>query len=375
MPAEQVTAHPAPGPGHTTVTRPQLIELGRAGRPWGFLPTAVAALETAPDDAALRFLVAANFARLGLVTPAREQLARLGPESASAPEVPQLAQAVAGLPADGLPAERLIATCRANLDALAERGVELRAALDQWRRRVERWAWFRAQDGNVVRCRGAGDRRADWLGLSDQVGEAQRFSQQNLASIVETLFPMPFIIEGVDPPWMLQRLVEVTTPSKLGYRPRISVLQANPMELLDGLAHADLAAVIADPRIDFFAGPEASEQLRAHLHDTFHAQIPDQYIVLPTVRRRVDPAAELGHRRSASRPAGGRRAPQRDRAEDLRRARPGVVGAAVQRRPGRWGGAPAGPGAHDPILHVPATRQSRSGRGVQRGRVRGRAVH
>jgi hypothetical protein len=308
VPAQPLTAHRAPAPSRTAVTRPQLIELGRAGRPWAFLPTAVAALESAPDDAALRFLAAANFARLGLVTPARAQLARLDPGSASAPEVAQLAQAIAKLPGDRVPAERLQATCRANLNALAERGVDLREAFERWKWRLDRWVWLRARDGNVVRCRGAGDRRSDWLALSDQVGEALRFGRESLAPIAETLFPMPLVIEGVDPPWMLQHLVDATTPSKLGYRPRIRVLQADPVELLDGLAQADLTAVIADPRISFFTGPDAAERLRSDLHDSFHAQIPDQYILLPTVRTRVEPAANtiIGAARAAQQTAAER---------------------------------------------------------------------
>ncbi|MHC5008086.1 MAG: hypothetical protein ACYTGF_12085, partial [Planctomycetota bacterium] len=291
MPADQVSTHAAPPPKRATVTRQQLIEQGRSGRPWAFLPAVLQALRVAPDDEALRFLAAANFARIGLTTPARDLLAKLGPETAGAPDVVALSTAIAKLPPDVLPADRLIATCRGNVEALARRGVDLSAQLDTWSRQLEAWTWFKTHDGNVVRRLGDGREPSDWVALSDQVGEAEHFAREHLVSDTEILFRPPCVLEGVDPPWMLQRLVEITAESSLGYKPRIRVLQSDPLELLDGLAQADLSTTIDDPRVSFFTGPDAPERFKADLHACFGAQIIGPYILLPTVRTRVRPAA------------------------------------------------------------------------------------
>ncbi|MHC4769645.1 MAG: hypothetical protein ACYTEI_13170, partial [Planctomycetota bacterium] len=73
------------------------------------------ALCVAPDDEALRFLAAANFARLGLATAAHDLLAKLGPETAGAPDMVALSAAIGKLPPDTLGPDRLIATCRGNV--------------------------------------------------------------------------------------------------------------------------------------------------------------------------------------------------------------------------------------------------------------------
>ncbi|MHC4427519.1 MAG: CgeB family protein [Planctomycetota bacterium] len=291
MPADQVSTHAAPARRRTTVTRQQLIEQGRSGRPWAFLPAVLQALRVAPDDEALRFLAAANFARLGLATPARDLLAELGPQTAGAPDVVALSAAIDKLPRDTLTPDRLIATCRGNIEALAGRGIDLSAELEAWSRQLESWTWFRAHDGNVVRRLGDGREPSDWVGLSDQVAEAERFAREHLVSDTEILFRPPCVLEGVAPPWMLRRLVEITAETSLGYRPRIRVLQADSLELLDGLAQADLRSTIEDPRVSFFTGPDAPEQFRADLHACFHAQIVGPYIRLPTIRTPVQPAA------------------------------------------------------------------------------------
>ncbi|MHC4303328.1 MAG: hypothetical protein ACYS15_00730 [Planctomycetota bacterium] len=292
MPADQVSTHAAPPPRRATVTRQQLIEQGRSGRPWAFLPAVLQALRVAPDDEAMRFLAAANFARLGLSTPARALLAELDAGTAGAPDVIALSEAIDKLPPDVLPPDELVKTCQGNVEALAGRGVDLSPELVTWVRRAGAWTWLRAHDGNVVRRLSDGREPSDWFGLSDQVGEAERFAREHLVSDNEILFRPPCVLEGVDPPWMLRRLVEITAESSLGYRPRIRVLQSDPLELLDGMAQADLRSTIEDPRVSFFTGPDAHEKFRADLHANFHAQIIGPYILLPNVRARVQPTAD-----------------------------------------------------------------------------------
>ena len=148
------------------------MEMGRSGRPWEYLPLALRFLEIAPRDPGLRFLTAANLARLGLVTAAREQLAAMPDQTAGRSEVAQLDQAIGQLPDDRIPAGQLLDTCRTNVEALAARGVDLRAALVTWSSAIGEC--YRANDGNVVR-RVSGI----WLGFSDERAAAEDFVRKN----------------------------------------------------------------------------------------------------------------------------------------------------------------------------------------------------
>jgi len=292
VPTPAAPTRPAPLAGPSGITRDQLLDLGRAGRPWVFVPVAVGTLGRVPDDAALRFLTAANLARLGLVTPARDLLADLPPEFGGEPEVAELACALEQLPDDVVPYAELIATCGANVEALLQRGVDLAANFETWTKQLAGRTWCRAADGNVVRRRADTAGPAAWLGASDQHGAADDFAREQIAGAAGALFCSPYVVEGLDPPWLLMRLVELTTPSKLGYRPRITVIQADPGELLDGLALADLRELLADPRVELFVGPDASDRMKATMRGRFAFGLVGEFARLPTVRTAASPPVE-----------------------------------------------------------------------------------
>jgi len=253
---------------------------------------AVGTLCRVPDDAGLRFLAAANLARLGLVTPARELLADLPSEFGGEPDVAELARALEQLPDDVVQRDELIATCGANVEVLRQRGVDLAAEFDAWTNLLAGRTMCRATDGNVVRRRDDATGPAAWLALSDQHGAADRFAREQIAGAARALFCSPYVVEGLDPPWLLMRLVELTTPTKLGYRPRITVIQADPGELLDALALADLRELLADPRVELLAGPDASDRLMAAMRDRFAFHLLGEFVRLPTVRTASIPPVE-----------------------------------------------------------------------------------
>lgn len=98
--------------------------------------------------------------------------------------------------------------------------------------------------------------------------------------------PAPITIEGANPPWILLE-VHAATDAPHGYRPGIRLVQADPLELIEGCAAADLTAVLADPRVELFIGPNAHERLAdaiAAEPDTAHA---GPVIVCPAVRTRT----------------------------------------------------------------------------------------
>ena len=83
-----------PGAGPTgasgSVTRGQILALGQADRPWEFVGLAHRALAAHPSDAGVRFLLAANYAKLELRTAASEQIALLSGAQTGPPHPPPM---------------------------------------------------------------------------------------------------------------------------------------------------------------------------------------------------------------------------------------------------------------------------------------------
>ena len=284
------TAVPALAPASPArsggMTRDDVVRLGQAGRPWDFLGVAAMALAQAPTDPGVRFLFAANLARLGLRTLALEELGRLPAEVARSGDVTALLAAVASLPDDRLDARGRLGVCRANVAALRSRGVDLGGALAAWEGGVGGTECFRALDGNVVR-RVAGDGNAlAWRGLRDDRVAATSAS----AGLADgKTFSRASVVEGVDPPWTLMAAWERTASPHLGHTPRIFVVQADEAELLEGLSLADLTPLIVDERVEWFVGAEASTRLRAALLDRLDSKLPDGLMDAPGLRRRCVP--------------------------------------------------------------------------------------
>ena len=271
------------------LTRNDVIALGRSGRPWEFLPIALQAIDAAPMDAGIRFLAAANFARLGLVTPAREMLDTLPEQAQDDPDVAGLRRAIEALPDDRVPHAERLETCRSNVAAV--RGTDLAGALDEWARALPRWDCFRAIDGNVVRRLRDGRGASAWVGLSDQRSVAARFAESQLRNL--GVFPRPLAIEGMDPPWVFMAVCDGTPAKVVGYRPRVSVLQADALELLDGLSVCDLRERLADPRVRVYAGADGAARFEREAMERLEVQVVPAFVPLHVVRTRfAEPPTE-----------------------------------------------------------------------------------
>lgn len=264
------------------MSREDIVRLGQTGRPWDFVPVGLQGLKIAPSDAGLRILLAANLAKLGMRTLALEQLDTLEPAVASDASVQGLRRAVSVLPDDRLDPEVLQAVCRGNLDTLAGRGTDLRAHLPAWRKAARSCDWFRASDGNIVRRRGDA-----WLGLGDQRTGAAVFVAEHLPPGGKRA--NHYTVEGADPPWLLLKLAEAATREKEGFWPRLVIIQSDPIEFLDGLAQADLRAVLREERTSVFVGEGAGPRLLADLRARMAGQIVGAYIPQRAVRSKISP--------------------------------------------------------------------------------------
>lgn len=293
MPAPAVqprsTARPA-----ASLSRQDLLGLGRSGRPREFLPIAVRAIQQVPDDLDLRFLLAAACAQLGLRTIAAETLAALPAPAQADANVKALTSAVGGLPDDRVSAEHRRTLAAANLGVLRERGIEAAAVLDAvwpaWLERLDTHECFRTTDGNLVR-RAPGDDLPHWTAfLTNSRSIAAQFCEQRLGGT--DMFPPPLAIEGIDPPWLAEGAWSRLAPNRVGYAAPITLLQADPMEFLDGLSAADLCAVLADERVRVFVGPDASGRWLEDATDRLGEVTMGMAIATPGVRTRISPDAQ-----------------------------------------------------------------------------------
>lgn len=265
------------------MSRDELVGLARAGRPWEFVPLGVQVVASNPGDAGVRFLLAANLARLGLVTLAREQIAAMAAEARQDPDVQALAGAIQGMPNDLMPAAERVARGQAAAEVLRLRGIDVFSDLEYWVDQASGYECFRALDGNVVRQRG---KSLELLG--DHKGLATKFVKGNACG-GDKAHDKPFVIEGVDPPWLLRAVFDATPKRADGYQPRLRVVQASAMELLDGLSLVEMREVLESERCEFFVGPRACEELRERLRGAMSYGVTGQTLALPSVRTRAMP--------------------------------------------------------------------------------------
>lgn len=275
------------------LTRDDLLRLARSDRPWAFLGPGARALDLAPEDAALRFLVAANLGRVGLRSLAIEQLDRLGSDAAGHPDVIALRRALNGLPDDRIDPARRAAAARANLARLGAR-LFGEAPLPAWENVSAGVEVFAACDGNIVR-RPVGAPLSGAIGLMDARGQA---GATDLAPLRAS--PVPTLLEGFDPPWLFLELCRATAPNALGYAPTIDVVQASPFDLLDGLSLADMPE-LEQPRVRVWAGPDAGDRLGRAIDLAPDAAPPRACFVTAGIRSRVAPPIDAALRAAHAR--------------------------------------------------------------------------
>ncbi len=268
-----------------TFTYNDLVTLGRAGRPWEFLGVMQAG--GWPDDAALTFLVAANFARLGLRTLAAESLGLLGPAAQAHADVAALRTCVEALPIDLIPLERRAQTLATNLAALAARAIDLSGHMDAWRAAGEDQEVFAASDGNVV-WRRRGTLGAKGCGpVCDEAGSARALVAAE--GRLRAGYTPPVYLEGANPPWLFQELARATERRANGFCGRVVLVQADPVELLHGLSLADVSERLSEERVDVLVGADATLRLGALQRARLGEKLDGLCLRLPGTRTRAAP--------------------------------------------------------------------------------------
>lgn len=223
--------------------------------PWSYIPAATGQSAARADQLVCESLVRAAI-RLGLKTLASEHLAGL-----SATTRATLAGSVAALRDDSVSREQREQRAVAGVAGLAARGVEIsETTLSAWRADRSNEQWFRTIGGSVVRRRETGE----WISFSDDVAAA-RAPIPALARPRPGEKPGPVYIDGIDPPWLLLRVLAERPVLADGFAPRVVVVASDPNELLDALATTDLSSAIRDERVEWIIGPDAGAELESRL--------------------------------------------------------------------------------------------------------------
>ncbi len=241
-----------------------------------------------PDDAALNFLVAASFARLGLGTLAQEVVAGLGPGVQSHPDVAALRQGVASLPGEGVSLAQRLAVARENLKVLGARGIDLSPHLGAWQARAEGQEVFAAFDSNLVR-RQRGVTGGEGCGpLLDALGTARAVVASE--GRLRGAYTPPVYLEGADPPWLFVEVARATARRANGFCGRIVLLQADPVEFIDGMSCVDLSEFLGDERVDVLVGPDATVRLAELQRSRLGEKLDGLCLRLPGTRTPAAPA-------------------------------------------------------------------------------------
>lgn len=130
------------------------------------------------------------------------------------------------------------------------------------------------------------------LELDTKAREAHR---QAIAALTQELSERcrgPVLLEGVSPPWVLEALLTTPAPeSSPFFQQRIVVLQRDWFELFDGLSLTDLGESLADPRLVWFVGDDASERLLAWFAERIDDAPPSYVVQNPGLRTKTSPDA------------------------------------------------------------------------------------
>ncbi len=221
--------------------------------------------------------IVASLAALGLHTPSAALTRTLTHASVSLGKAPTPVEHE-----DLVTVEEREARVLGNLAALADRGSAVASCFDSWREARREEVWARAIDGNIVR---GGLRWRDWGPWIDARSAAVRLATEH----VQRLGLEPIILEGICPPWLLIELCKATPRRADGSWPRITIVQEDPLEFLDGLAHASMEEWLSQARVEVIVGPAASDALAKALAKRMDYELSGPVISLESVRTRVRP--------------------------------------------------------------------------------------
>lgn len=258
-------------------TRADLLELGQGQDAWRFLSVAMPALEKHREDHDLRRLIGVNSCALGLPTLAREMLDELPQSLQTDPVSGRIVMLIESLPPDRMETELLSTRVTRIADIMRARGVSVPDdVLETTLRGLRRSMVLRAADGNVIRRR---TEDSAWFPVCDARGAVRNAPLGYLqadGTVDPGKMPRGIVLDGVDPPWLLERLAQSLPMQPDGFQTPIIVVQESAEDLLTALALLDGGEEMAgDARFVWIFGSGAPRRLRDHLASRLDYALPD----------------------------------------------------------------------------------------------------
>lgn len=94
--------------------------------------------------------------------------------------------------------------------------------------------------------------------------------------------PKGIVVEGLESPWMLERVYQSTGALADGYAPPIFVVEPDAEAARRSLRAAPLDHVLNDPRVKLFSGAEAASAFETHLLGRLDYALPDFLVQTPS---------------------------------------------------------------------------------------------
>lgn len=253
---------------------------------WQHLAATMGQVQMNPGLIESRFNQIETLIGLGLSTLSLNECARLESATDQHARLDGYKQQISVLASDRVSIEQREHTLRMNLARLEDQIVVEESQIDQWRSAASEISWYRALDGNIVRCNEQKGRVAHLL-------DAKTAHQRGMAPLIEQMKIKnlsPILLEGVDPHWILKSLLDAPPPKNIpNFRQRILVLQEDWNEFFDGLSCADLGDELGSPRLMWFVGSGAGERLLAWFDERCDDVPPVMIVQNPLLRTRVTP--------------------------------------------------------------------------------------
>lgn len=263
----------------TTITRGELLTLGRAGDAYAFVRMATAALEQLPGDDELRLLLVQRLAELGLLRQARRVAERVSAAVAAQHRVADLIQRLSSRGHDGVAGwERLSHRFDANLERLSRRGIDvgpIRAAFDERRATLELHRTTHGVWQVLDVSEGEGRWRPAFID-SRTLGNADALTRQLNEGV-----PPPLVLDGVglgDGPLLLY---DMTQRHPLGVLPFLYIVEPDLLSAAIALHLHDWRKPLADERVVCCLGRQAIEALADAIRRRPTATVPRSRITFP----------------------------------------------------------------------------------------------
>jgi len=271
--------------------REKALEHLERGRMDAFLTVASSYLYTAPDDHYVRLMAVREYLKLGLIVPAQE-LVDYAPFEGEAPDdIRAVRASISALRSAAVPWSTLTARFQANLAAVAERRCDVSILRDAWSQRQSRFQLFRDTKGREqIRHRG-NDGKWRWmpfLGDPQASGDSIRLPKDS-----KTPMPGPYVFDGLELGWYLQRIHRATKNTFLGFGCALFVVEPDPSFLAVVLHLRDWEEILRDERVYWLIGDGWAKSLTEVWKQNVDLPFPTRVFQLSPFRFACDPPVRL----------------------------------------------------------------------------------